>query len=71
MGWHGGRTVSPRWIMRRAAAIRNSVVKGGGITKASKSFRIVEGHQPKSRGKAFTVLDDAVRRGRVRIRPLL
>jgi hypothetical protein len=53
----------------RRTAVRNGVVeKGSTITKASQNFRIVEGHEPEGRGKAFTVLDDAVGSGRARIR---
>jgi hypothetical protein len=58
--------------MRCATAVRNSIVEeGSAFTKASQNFRIIEGHEPKGRGKAFTVLDDAVGRGRARIRLLL
>jgi hypothetical protein len=57
----------------RRAAVRNGIVEEGrGLAQASQNFRIVEGHEPKGRGKAFTVLDnDTVSRGRARIRLLL
>ena len=67
----GGRAISPRRIMRRAA-IRNGVVeKGSGLAQASQNFRVVKGHEPKGRGKSLPIMDDAVRRGRARIRLLL
>jgi hypothetical protein len=56
----------------RRAAIRNGVVEeGGGLAQTSQNFRIVEGHEPKGRGKALTVVDDAIGCGRARIRLLL
>lgn len=67
----GSRAISPRRVMRRAA-VRNGVVEEGcGLAQASQNFRIVEGHEPKGRGKALTVVDDAIGCGRARIRLLL
>ena len=65
MVWHGGRAVSPRWIMRRAAAIRNSVVEEGagggalpGLAITSESSRDISPKADEKPSQSWTMPSD-------------